>query len=1762
MGKASFWSQFNALIWKNFLLKKRNKKQTIQEFLMPLYFILILALIRRVSKPNPLPQIPSFPTYDITNTSLLNPDLGSYILVVPDTNYTQTVMAEVAKILISDFNIPDIKLRFFNSNENATASYLINATNIIGGVTFDLSSASNNLSYAIRVPYHNIAKSIENVYSDQSQCRQGNGLDVDNCDANTYLHTGFAIIQSAIDLALMKESLQKPTRLSLKVDITMLPKPGFVPDTTYMQVMSSLYFVVAYSPFINFLMVNLVAEKEKKIKEGMKMMGLRDAAFWLSWGFVYSVIIIIVSAAVAVIAYTTSFFSHSNLFLFFLLLVLYGLSFIGASFAATPFFNKAQVAGAVASLASLLISTLYLVVSLTRTYTATGVQYTIPVWGRSLLCLLSPVCLALAIDQTVYLDIVNPEGLSFSTLTSGDFPVIIPLVMLFVDSVLYFLLAIYLDNVIPGEYGSRYPPWYIFMPSYWCHALGGQSSNQFGNPVNTEASNTGSSENIEIVPREMRQNVGVRIVNLTKEYSPKKADSVLAVNGLCLDIYENQITALLGHNGAGKTTTLNILTGLTSPTSGTAFIKGLNVSNKNELSEIRSQSGVCPQHNILFDHLTCIEHLELFAGIKGIQDDQRQQQIAEALDSVGLKEQKDVSAAKLSGGQKRKLSVAIAIIGDPKIIFLDEPTAGMDPYSRRHLWSVLKEKKKGRIILLTTHFMDEADILADRKAIINKGALRCCGSSLFLKNRFGIGYHLNMVVKPTALIEKIFRYVSRYVQGVEVNRHHGQELDLMLPLNQVSHFSDLFSGLEHVTGEEGDKLDEDIGILSYGIAMTTLEEVFLELEKEHDNVSLEDLGKGKRLAKIVEMENLAEKRIAEIPEMNGRATEDGNVTIENLDDAHAAEVDNIERPPEVEGLLPTETCVAVEEANFKSQAEHPDVGVLLKGSALAVQRFMALFKVKFLRNSRNKQLLFYQLVLPIILVVIGVMVSNKSHVIPDGKNPAILNISAGMYARLKTGSPVIGRFGPVPPILGEDSIDSTASRLILQGLSSAFLLDPFNANINLLNTSFAPHYLGLNLTSLATVGNQLTEFSYTAFYNDSAVHAIPAIINLMSNVIFKTEEALTGKGGNSSSISVSSWPWPTHFQKTKYTGGAFASVILLAMAFSVIPSGFGVDIVKDRESKVRSQLRISGVPFWLYWATSIAVDALKYSMPAVLIVTMTFVLKVEVFDSAGSLLSLVLLCVTYIPSNVLFSYVFSYMFNSWESAQAVQPTLFIFGGFMPYVAVSLIDTMSSESTASMVHLISCCAMPPYSIFGGIYYIDKVYRVATMKMEVNKIAFGEYFTANILVAILLPILQVLVNFVLLRVLDVRDTGGSVADAFGCLAARKPHSEYANIDDVTSDVNEDDDVIEERQKVNDIKHQAEDRLFELEHMPVCMIRGLNKRFNNQTSMITSLFKKKEEGEGHVAVRNSSFTVNKGQVFGLLGPNGAGKTTTLNMITADMTPTKGEVYIGGHSIHSNMSEAFQAMGFCPQHDALWDLITLEEHLDCYARIRGIPAKQLKPLMDFFIGNLKLEEHVKKITKKLSGGTKRKLSYCMSMLGDPRVVLLDEPSTGLDPQSKRFLWDFITASFKDQDRGAILTTHYMEEADALCSRIAIMVNGKIQCIGSSQHLKHKYGSGYLLEIKLQLAAEEQADYSGAMVQLKDYIHLHFPDVVCVEEFSERVMFKVPRHNVKSLASAFKVLEQAKKVHSVEEFSFSQASLEQVFLDFAKKQRDEGEKP
>ena len=262
----------------------------------------------------------------------------------------------------------------------------------------------------------------------------------------------------------------------------------------------------------------------------------------------------------------------------------------------------------------------------------------------------------------------------------------------------------------------------------------------------------------------------------------------------------------LGHNGAGKTTTMSLLTGMMDVTSGDADVYGSSLSK--DMDDIRKMVGICTQHNLLWDKLTVLEHLQLFGAIRGTPEENIDSEATDLAAKVGLSNKLHAHAKALSGGMKRKLSVALALIGDPRVVFLDEPTAGMDPESRHALWDLITDMKVGRTVVLTTHHMDEADLLGDRIAIMAHGKLQVCGSSLFLKRRFGVGYNLTVDTTEPAKIRAV---VQSHVPEAVVNEVTDVGVSLSLKMSSQPSFPAMLDAI--------DSLDN---VSSYGLEMVGL----------------------------------------------------------------------------------------------------------------------------------------------------------------------------------------------------------------------------------------------------------------------------------------------------------------------------------------------------------------------------------------------------------------------------------------------------------------------------------------------------------------------------------------------------------------------------------------------------------------------------------------------------------------------------------------------------------------------------------------------------------------------------------------------------------------------------------------------------------------------------------------------------------------------------------------------------------------------------
>ncbi len=295
---------------------------------------------------------------------------------------------------------------------------------------------------------------------------------------------------------------------------------------------------------------------------------------------------------------------------------------------------------------------------------------------------------------------------------------------------------------------------------------------------------------------------------------------------------------------------------------------------------------------------------------------------------------------------------------------------------------------------------------------------------------------------------------------------------------------------------------------------------------------------------------------------------------------------------------------------------------------------------------------------------------------------------------------------------------------------------------------------------------------------------------------------------------------------------------------------------------------------------------------------------------------------------------------------------------------------------------------------------------------------------------------------------------------------------------------------------------------------------------------------------AVRGLSLQIEAGQCFGLLGPNGAGKTTTIEILEGLLAPTSGEVRIFGHTWSDNPRELREWIGISLQETRLSEKLTVRETIELFASFYGQPRAADEVLED-----LELTEKSDSWVGKLSGGQKQRLAVATALVGNPRILFLDEPTTGLDPQSRRQLWDIVRA-FQKKGGTVLLTTHYMDEAERLCDRLAIVDHGEIIAEGTPSDLIERLGGHHVVEFQVSedvgTGASERANGNadGNDSDLEHWRALPGVESVRREESSVCLSVREPHLTIPALLNAV-----ANDGHQLEHLSTRQASLEDVFV-------------
>lgn len=245
---------------------------------------------------------------------------------------------------------------------------------------------------------------------------------------------------------------------------------------------------------------------------------------------------------------------------------------------------------------------------------------------------------------------------------------------------------------------------------------------------------------------------------------------------------------------------------------------------------------------------------------------------------------------------------------------------------------------------------------------------------------------------------------------------------------------------------------------------------------------------------------------------------------------------------------------------------------------------------------------------------------------------------------------------------------------------------------------------------------------------------------------------------------------------------------------------------------------------------------------------------------------------------------------------------------------------------------------------------------------------------------------------------------------------------------------------------------------------------KKMNETAITMEHLGKKYQDV---TALDNLNLQVGKGELFGLLGPNGAGKTTTINILCGLLKPTGGEASICGYDVQKDTSKVKELIGVCIQETAIYPYLTGAENIDLFGNLHTMNKAELKTRQNMLLTKMGLTEDSKRKASKYSGGMKRRLSLILALIHDPQVIFLDEPTVAMDPQSRHAVWDFIE-ELKTQNKTIILTTHYMEEAQALCDRIGIIDHGKLIALGTPKELISKNKVNNLEEVFIKLTGRK----------------------------------------------------------------------------------------
>ena len=1208
------------------------------------------------------------------------------------------------------------------------------------------------------------------------------------------------------------------------------------------------------------------------------------------------------------------------------------------------------------------------------------------------------------------------------------------------------------------------------------------------------------------------QNNCLKIINVSKNF-----DDLKAVDNFSGELFPDEIFCLLGHNGAGKTTLINMISGIFDPDQGDILLNNKSVvTDKNYLYK---NIGLCQQENIFFDYLTVEEHLSYMCRIKGSSVDKRE--IENLINQIDLSQKKSALCSTLSGGQKRKLCIALSLIGNSKIILLDEPTSGMDIMARRALWEFLKNYKKNKIILLTTHFLDEAEYLGDRIGIMSDGKFLCSGTSSFLKSKYPCGFNINLLINSSIFNETIkqdfYNGIIQFEPNAEIKVASKGIFSINIQSNN-QHIQELFDYIELNKAK--------YGIEDYTVSSTSLEDVFLKINNKG---SLGDLKYEKK------EEPKEEQFMNEIPEVAGFFSQLVAHTVRSIYPFYRNK--------------------------FLFFSE------LLSG--LGFVYLFVFFFSDFIINITTKQ-----------LNNINVLEENDIYYYEKTNNEKFLKNSHtykfGNYITLKKIKEEPKDFKDFMELSYKNAFANIAKGSIyIEKTSSDFYkvynsetctsIDGYlNANTMLFVSAFLKKEYDIEATIFPKINyNYLDIQEIEKIFSILTDSVVLIIICLISNIGYTTflgglmHEKIREKRKNIKHLLYLSgtniWIYWLGFFIIDYIKLLIFDILLIIPVYYV--NGAGTFFFFDMLAINLSALSfIYFISFFCSNDDAGAKVLFFITFGTIIVFGLIFIVSDgDVFsDYMDTFMD------PYIPrifditpvTSMIVSFIrIIISFNYYESIDAIydiadidyddddsflsefkRPSKYLFGSYLFQLLNFIFYTLllifaESGFLGKLIHNLHLCILGKKNNyeFGKeeaseefmgdnnigtpfVYNAPPVSLPTTIDIpinydnninSINDINSNGYNSTNI-------INKPLNNNAYNPPLTNNNINLSSNYNSNIMNSNQPmnyNSNYAtgispintnNINNINQSMNYNSNYANGISPINNNNFIFDTSKNRDPLLNPYVRKEINKINNQQgfTTIITALIKtyysfssacccKICRTKNVRAINNLYLGLEPNEKFGLLGFNGSGKTTTFRAITNEILADSGNISLFGYNTKTQFKHIRTLIGYCPQVNPLFDFLKVKEIIRFYSKLKTCRVE-----VNYVCEKFGLSKYKDTYIANLSGGNKRKLTFAIAMMNKPSLLLLDEPSTGVDPESRRIMWRNINElSNSGHKYNMILTTHSMEEAEVLCDTVSWFKAGNFIAKGNPEELKLQHSAGYKLHVKFDLNNADKSQLTSLYI-------------------------------------------------------------------------------